>query len=157
MKHRHIFLLAGICALGTTLALAAADPARGHRRGEAAFAEGDSNHDGRLSQSEWQSAQLRKANERFRRMDANRDGSLSREEMQQAARDRREHRRGGGMREKLRALDTDGDRQLSRSELRGRMQRLEEDFERFDSNADGKLSREEIRAGRAQRREQSTR
>jgi hypothetical protein len=152
MKQRHIYLLAGLCVLGSTLALAAADPARGHARAEAAFDERDSNHDGRLSQSEWQAAQLRKANERFRQMDANRDGSLSREELQQAARERRQHRRGEGMREKLRALDADGDRQLSRAELQGRMPRLEESFDRLDANADGKLSREELRAGREQRR-----
>jgi Ca2+-binding EF-hand superfamily protein len=114
MKPRHIFLLAGLCTLGTTLAIAASEPAHSHSRADAAFAEHDSNHDGRLSQSEWQSAQLRRANERFLRMDANRDGSLSREEMQQAARERRQHRRGERRGEKL--------------------------FERFDANGDGMLS-----------------
>jgi hypothetical protein len=157
MKQRHAYLLAGLCALGTSFAIAAAGPARSHPRADAAFEERDSNHDGRLSQSEWQAAQLHKANERFRQMDANRDGSLSREELQQAARERRQHRRGEGMRDKLRALDTDGDHQLSRAELQGRMPRLEENFARLDADADGKLSREEMRAGRERRRDEATR
>jgi Ca2+-binding EF-hand superfamily protein len=160
MNRKHAILAAVVLALGSTLALAAAgDEPRGQRmreRADAAFADSDSNHDGRLSQSEWQSAQLRKATEKFRRMDANRDGSLSREEMQ-AAHAQRMHRRSLGMREKLRELDADGDRQLSRAELRGRMPRLEQDFGRLDANADGKLSREEIRAGRERRREDAQR
>ena len=159
MNRKHVFFVAGLLTLGSTLALAAAgDEPRGQRmreRADAAFAGADSNHDGRLSQSEWQSARLREAAEKFRKMDANRDGSLSREEMQ-AAREQRMHRRGG-MREKLRELDADGDRQLSRAELAGRVPRLEKDFARLDANADGKLSREEIRAGREQRREDAQR
>jgi Ca2+-binding EF-hand superfamily protein len=159
MNRKQVFLAAGLLALGSTFALAAAGdaPCGQHmrERADAAFAESDSNHDGRLSQSEWQSAQLRKAAEKFRKMDANRDGSLSREEMQ-AAREQRMHRRGG-MREKLRELDADGDRQLSRAELAGRVPRLEKDFARLDANADGKLSREEIRAGRERRREDAQR
>ena len=61
------------------------------------------------------------------------------------------------MREKLREMDTDGDRQLSRAELGQRMPRLAQDFDRLDANADGKLSREEIRAGREQRRQDAKR
>lgn len=146
------FLLAGACALGTTLALAAAGGAHAPRAA-AAFGEADSNHDGRLSQSEWQSARLREATEKFRRMDANRDGSLTREEMQAAREQHREKRRERreDRREKLRSLDTDGDHQLSRAEIGGRMPRLEARFDSLDANRDGRLSREEMRAGRGQR------
>jgi Ca2+-binding EF-hand superfamily protein len=160
MNRKHIFLGAGLLALASTLALAAVDgDGRGQRmaqRADQAFEGADNNHDGRLSQSEWQSAQLRKATEKFRKMDGNRDGSLSREEMR-AARDQRRGRHGGGMREKLRELDANGDRQLSRAELGQRMPRLAQDFERLDANADGKLSREELRAGRERRREETQR
>jgi len=143
------FLLASACALGTSLALAAAGEPRGPRAG-AAFDDADGNHDGRLSQSEWQSARLRDAAERFRRFDVNRDGALSREELQAAHEQRRARR--GGMREKMRALDADGDRQLSRAEVSGKMPRLEARFDSLDANRDGKLSREEMRAGREAQR-----
>ena len=54
----------------------------------------------------------------------------------------------GGHRERLRALDTDGDSQLSKAEIGNSMPRLAADFDRLDADRDGRLSREEIRAGR---------
>ena len=81
---------------------------------------------------------------------------LSREDLA-AAKALRAGRRGGAMRERLRALDTDGDQQLSRAELGDKHAKLVADFDRFDSNRDGKLSREEMRAGREARRNEATR
>ena len=159
MNRSNILLVATALALATTLAYAAAgDDPRPHRqqRAEARFAETDANHDGRISQSEWQSARLRDANDKFRKLDGNRDGNLSREELVAAHAARKGHRRGA-MAEKLRSMDADGDQQLSRAELGTRMPRLAQDFERLDGNRDGKLSREEIRAGRAQRKAEATR
>jgi hypothetical protein len=153
---RSLFLLTGL--LASTAALAQSTAPRsddgGDRRGgfaAAKFAEADSNHDGAISQSEWQSASLRRAAEHFQKMDSNRDGKLSQEEM---AAGRHMGRRGHGDRgDRLRAMDTDGDSQLSRAEIGDTMPRLSADFDRLDGNRDGKLSREEIRAGREQREE----
>jgi Ca2+-binding EF-hand superfamily protein len=113
---------------------------------EQKFNDADSNHDGNLSQSEWQSARLRESNQMFQKLDANRDGKLSRAELQQA-RGERMHGRGdhGG---RMKALDTDGDQQLSRAEIGDKLPRMAADFDRLDSNRDGKLSRDEIFAGR---------
>lgn len=149
-------LIIGLLASATVLAQTAApSPQDGGRerwkeRADAKFGEADSNHDGNISQSEWQSASLRAANEHFQRMDSNRDGKLSRTEMDQA-RSQRMAKRGHGReerRERLRALDKDGDQQLSRAEIGNSMPRLAADFDRLDANRDGKLSRDEIRAGR---------
>ena len=155
-------LLAGVLASASAFAQDAAAPEprgehkqRMHDRAEAKFSEADSNHDGAISQAEWQSARLREANARFQKLDANRDGRLTELEMQQA-REQRQHRKGerrGERRERLRALDKDGDQQLSRAEIGTAMPKLAQDFDRLDGNRDGKLSREEIRAGRAPRGE----
>jgi Ca2+-binding EF-hand superfamily protein len=152
---RSLILLTGLLAASAAFAQSTVAPAargedgnRYRERAEAKFGEADSNHDGAISQSEWQSASLRRAKEHFEKMDGNRDGKLSAEEMSSG----RKMRGGGGehgaRREKLRAMDTDGDSQLSRSEIGTSMPRLAADFERLDGNRDGKLSREEIRAGR---------
>ena len=152
-------LLAGLLASTCVLAQGAAPPPadgarqRWHESAEAKFTEADSNHDGNISQSEWQSARLREAKESFQRIDLNRDGKLSRTEMDQARSQRMAGRRDrmGERRERLRAIDTDGDQQLSRAEIGDNLPRLAADFDRLDANRDGKLSREEIRAGRPQR------
>ncbi len=148
------------CSLLSVAAVAlAADDDRGERhqqRAEARFDATDSNHDGRISQSEWQAERLRTSNEHFRKLDANRDGNLSREELV-AAKAFQAGRRGGAKGERLRALDTDGDQQLSRAELGDKHPKLAADFDHFDSNRDGKLSREEMRAGREARRGESKR
>jgi Ca2+-binding EF-hand superfamily protein len=159
MKYRHTLLATGLLAATATLAAFAASAGEDPRaermqqheqRADAAFAESDSNHDGRLSQSEWQSARLRDAAEKFKKLDLNRDGNLSREEMREA---REQHRgkRGEHMREKLQGMDADGDQQLSRAEIADKAPRLADRFDTLDTNADGKLSREELRAGRPSR------
>ena len=163
---RSILLISGLLATGIVLAQTATPPAattqgdhgermrnRMQERMDAKFAESDSNHDGSISQSEWQSARLREANEHFQRMDTNRDGKLTRTEADQAFNNRmdgREHKRGDRG-DRLRALDKDGDQQLTRAEIGNDMPRLAADFDRLDSNRDGKLSRDEIRAGRTPR------
>jgi Ca2+-binding EF-hand superfamily protein len=160
---RSILLISGLLATGIVLAQSATPPPqddngermrnRMQERLDAKFQESDSNHDGNITKSEWQSARLREANEHFQRMDSNRDGKLTRTEVDQARDQRmggREHKRGEHG-ERLRALDKDGDKQLSRAEIGNDMPRLAADFDRLDSNRDGKLSREEIRAGRAPR------
>jgi Ca2+-binding EF-hand superfamily protein len=164
MKHRHTLLAAALLAATATVAFAASDApapdeARAQRMQEHAdkmFSETDSNHDGKISQSEWQSARLREATEKFNKLDTNRDGKLSREEIA-AGREQRMGHRGAGMREKLRGLDTDGDQQLSRAEIGDQLPKLAENFDRLDANADGKLSRDEIRAGHEQRGDDATR
>ena len=140
--NRSALLFAGLLASTTALAqTAAAPPPKDGERPRmqdfvaAKFSEADSNHDGNLSQSEWQSARLREANDAFQRMAR---GERFREQ-----------------RERLRGLDTDGDQQLSRAEIGDQAPRLAADFDNLDSNRDGKLSRDEIHAGRerAQARE----
>ena len=160
---RSLILFTGLLAATTVFAQSAAPRAdegeryreRHQERAEAKFGESDSNHDGSISQSEWQSASLRRANEHFQKLDGNRDGKVSREEMS-SGRQMRGGGERGARREKLRAMDTNGDSQLSRAEIGNNMPRLAQDFDRLDGNRDGKLSREEIRAGR-DRRESSQR
>jgi hypothetical protein len=78
-------LLTGTAAFAQSTAPRTDDGERhGDRRGAfaaAKFAEADSNHDGAISKSEWQSASLRRAAEHFQKMDGNRDGKLRQEEM----------------------------------------------------------------------------
>jgi Ca2+-binding EF-hand superfamily protein len=156
-------LLAGVLVSAAAIAQTAT-PERGEgmqRRmdfAEKMFGEADSNHDGAVSQSEWQAARLREANERFQKMDMNRDGKLTREEMQQAREHRQERmgeHRHGEWRERMRKMDKDGDGQLSRAEIGNDMPRLSQNFDQLDSNRDGKLSRDEMRAGRKQERGES--
>jgi Ca2+-binding EF-hand superfamily protein len=160
---RSILLISGLLASGLVLAQAAAPPPQGERgdrmrshmqeRMDAKFGEADSNHDGNISQAEWQSARLREANEHFQRLDSNRDGKLTRTEVEQARDQRMAHRDGKreDRREKLRAMDKDGDGKLSRGEIGDQAPKLAADFDRLDTDREGKLSRVEIRAGRAQR------
>jgi len=154
-------LLTALLVSGASFAQSAAPPPpqdgggrermRDHmrERAEQKFNAADSNHDGNISQSEWQSAQLREANEHFQKLDANRDGKISRTEMDQARESRMGQRgeRGG---QRMKALDTDGDQMLSKAEIGDKMPKLAADFDRLDTNRDGKLSRDEIRAGRPQ-------
>ena len=136
--------------LALSLAVAAEGPGRSRgERGAEAFAQADSNHDGRLSQAEFERARTQRLAEQFQKMDANRDGSLTRDEIRQGheMRSARRHEMMA-MRDKLRALDANGDHELSRAELGDKAPKLAEHFEDFDLNRDGRLSRDEIRAGR---------
>jgi hypothetical protein len=106
-------------------------------RAEQKFNEADSNHDGNISQSEWQSARLRESNEMFQKLDSDRNGKISRTEMQQG---RGGHMHGRGDRGgRMKELDTDGDKQLSRAEIGDKLPRLTANFDRLDTNRDGNI------------------
>lgn len=137
-------LLLASVALAQPVAPAGPNP-RADRRAEA-FAEADSNRDGRLTLAEFQAARSRKLAEQFQRMDGNRDGALTADEMSQARREHRQmraSRRGG-----IKALDSNGDQALSRAEIGDKMPRLTENFDSIDLDHDGRLDRTELRAGR---------
>jgi Ca2+-binding EF-hand superfamily protein len=135
--------------LALSLAMAAEGPARGRgERGAEAFARADSNHDGRLSQAEFERARSQRLAEQFQKQDLNHDGALTQDEMRQGHQMRSARRHTMmAMREKLRALDTNNDHELSRAEIGANAPQLAEHFDDFDLNRDGKLSRDEIRAG----------
>ena len=139
--------------LALSLAVAAEGPARGRgERGAEAFARADSNRDGRLSQAEFERARSQRLAEQFQKLDANHDGGLSQDEMRQGLRQRHDMRSARrhemiAMRDKLRALDANGDHELSRAEIGDKAPKLAEHFRDFDINNDGRLSRDELRAG----------
>ena len=125
-----------------------------------AFAESDSNRDGRLSLAEFQAARSRKLAEQFSKMDGNRDGALTQDEMREARREHKHMRsarkhQAMAMREKALALDTNSDKALSRAEIGSKMPKLAENFAAIDLNNDGKLTRDEMHAGREAMKKQA--
>lgn len=160
--NKTLLIVLGLAASGIAFAQVAAhgvapdrDARRAERqaRAEARFSETDRNRDGTLSLAEFQDAQDRRLAERFVRMDANKDGQLAREEIRRAHEERRltrvenRHMRRAGM-ARLKGLDSNGDKALSRAEIGDKAPRLAERFEQLDTNRDGRLVREELRAGR---------
>ena len=106
-------------------------PMQGGMRGpmnSAAFAEIDTNKDGKLSKDEIAAY--------FDRLDTNKDGFLSQEELAAA---RAQH-----MHQHSRA-DASGDGMISRDEAKA-LPRLSSNFDAIDTNKDGMLSRDEMRA-----------
>lgn len=133
---------------------------RNHEARVAAFADSDSNRDGRLSLAEFQAARTRKLAERFSKLDGNRDGALTQDEMRAAVREHKHIRSARryqrmAMREQARALDTNHDQALSRTEIGDRMPKLAQNFDAIDLDNDGRLTRDEMRAGREAMRKQA--
>ena len=151
-----IALTIGLLAASIAVAQQAG-PRKGEGRGPearaAAFAASDANRDGKLSMAEFEVARRQKLAEQFAKMDANQDGGLTQDEMREAVREHKHMRsarkhQAMAMREHARALDSDGDKALSRAEIGDKMPKLTENFDAIDLDNDGKLSREEMRAGR---------
>lgn len=137
-------LIAALLAVLTTGTALAERPDKGRH-----FEALDTDGDGRLSAEELNQIPgygRASAEERFARLDADNSGFVTRQEMHQARERRREQR------PKFSELDTDGDRQLSASELDAiptrRDRSPEERFARLDRNSDGYVSQDELRAGR---------
>jgi Ca2+-binding EF-hand superfamily protein len=151
-----IALTVGLLAASIAVAQQAG-PRKGEGRGPedraAAFAASDSNRDGKLSMAEFEAARRQKLAEQFAKMDANKDGGLTQDEMREGVREHRHMRsarkhQAMAMREHARALDSNGDKALSRAEIGDKMPKLAENFDAIDLDNDGKLSGEEMRAGR---------
>ena len=99
----------------------------------------DKNHDGSISRDEWP-----RAPQAFDRLDANKDNVLSADEISRAPRLRQARTRQLRVRlvrARLRRLDVNKDRVISRDEWRGKPER----FDRLDVNKDGQLTVAEIR------------
>lgn len=151
-----IVLSLGLLAASIAVAQQAAPrhaEGRNHEARAEAFAESDSNRDGRLSLAEFQAARSRKLAEQFSKMDGNRDGALTQDEMREAMREHKHMRsarkhQAMAMREQAIALDTNNDNALSRAEIGDRMPKLADNFDAVDLDNDGKLTRNEMRAGR---------
>lgn len=153
MKIPALIATAGLLAASLAVAQTAA-PRHGERGERAAerFAASDSNRDGKLSLAEFERARSERIAEQFARLDANKDGSLTEEEMRQSLRQHREMRKAHrhermAMRERLTALDANGDQALTRAEIGDKAPKLAEHFADFDLDRDGRLTRDEIRAG----------
>lgn len=147
-----IALTIGLLAASIAVAQQAG-PRTSEGRGPAAFAGSDTNRDGRLSMAEFQAARMHKFAEQFAKMDDNKDGGLTEDEMREAVREHKHMRsarkhQAMAMREHARALDTDGDKSLSRAEIGDKMPKLSESFAAIDLDNDGRLSGQELRAGR---------
>lgn len=144
-------LLATTGLLAASLAFAQAGAPRNAARGERgaeAFTAADGNHDGRLSLPEFERARTQRLAEQFQHLDLDHDGSLTQDELRHGRELRAAHRHERmAMREKLRGLDANGDRALSRAEIGDKAPKLAEHFADFDLDRDGRLTRDEIRAG----------
>jgi hypothetical protein len=95
----------------------------------------DINNDGAISRDEWKGRP-----QVFDRIDKNNDGSLSREEAAISGRNRGPRH----LKQHLKQMDANNDRQISRDEWKGDA----EIFNRLDANNDGVITREEIRTRR---------
>jgi len=130
---------AAMLAFGTLTALAvhAAPGADGQKKMQTI----DNNRDGKISRDE-ADVHPRLA-KRFERIDTDKDGFITPQEMKAA--------QAKASAAKLKAIDTSGDRQLSRAEVDAKAPRLANNFVAIDTNKDGYLSQEEMVLARQQR------
>jgi Ca2+-binding EF-hand superfamily protein len=98
----------------------------------------DKNGDGKISREE--AAAYPRLVKRFDAVDANKDGFVTPQEMKAA------HVKATAA--KLKAIDANGDGQLSRAEVDAKAPRLAKRFDAIDTNKDGYLSKEELVAAR---------
>ena len=138
----HTIALAGGVMLAS-LAFAAGPKAA---KPDAEFAAMDTNKDGKVSAEEHAAA----SKKMFDTMDANRDGKVTAAEMAAA------HQRVTGKKakksdmsaaEKIKVIDTDGDRTLTAEEHAAGSRAM---FEKMDTDKDGFLTKAELAAGHAQ-------
>lgn len=93
----------------------------------------DADKDGKVSKEEWKGPA-----EQFTKADKDADGFLSLEEMASTV-----QIQGGGMADKLKQMDADGDGAISKDEWKGKP----EMFGRMDKNGDGKITEDEMQGG----------
>lgn len=100
----------------------------------------DTNQDGYIDRSE--AAAMPKLAGRFDTLDTDRDGRLSRQELPARKHAQGGHRRmAAGAHARLKKLDSNGDRRISRAEATAGAGKLAQRFDRMDVNADGFVDR----------------
>lgn len=143
MKKFHVLAAAVVVALGSTFAVAQTVPGAGHARP-------DANGDGVIDRAE--AAKLPRLSEKFDQLDKNKDGKLSADERPQHRRGMQGGRKGGERGAQLKALDTDQDGRISRSEAQSAKGPMAARFDQMDANHDGYLDRADRQARMAERR-----
>jgi len=123
-------LLAGVAAIaiGLMLPFAADAAGDGAPRGKA-MEKIDTNHDGVISDAEWNAAR----DARFKALDANGDGTLSSDEMAAAAKKRGAEREA----RMFKRVDTNGDGKISKAEYDAASTRMRERMMEHAQGADG--------------------
>ena len=146
MSHRHLIALLGCMALAP-LAATAEEPApspQGPPPGAAErWAAHDTDGDGAISLAEAQANAPLIARD-FTRFDADGDGKITRAEMHTVRSATREERQARAE-EHYRAADTNGDGGIDLAEAQAGMPRAAEKFGDIDTDGNGQLTREEMR------------
>ena len=109
----------------------------------AAFAEFDTDGDGKVTEAEFAAGRAAAAAE----LDSNADGKISEEELVAQELKKAQARIEARVKARIAAQDSDGDGMLSAAELATR-QMPERMFSRMDANGDGAVSAEEMQARR---------
>jgi Ca2+-binding EF-hand superfamily protein len=137
MKKFHVLAAAVAVALASTLAVAQTVPGTGHARP-------DANGDGVIDRAE--AAKFPRLAEKFDQLDKNKDGKLSADERPQHRRGMQGGRKGGERGAQLKALDTDQDSRISRTEAQSAKGPMAARFDQMDANHDGYLDRSDKQA-----------